>query len=341
MGAGTFFLFNGTGAVNFFFVLSGFVLCREYFRTGDVNKLKIAVFKRYPRLVGPVLCTTIVSWLLFHFNLYYFYDASRVSGSPWLASFASSGWTPEFHPSLTGALNQGISTFFTGHSSYNSNLWTMKPEFMGSMVIFMISAFIFAIISFENLVVSLVLFSIWGLFFYIHLFPFILGVFLSAYVLKYEIKITFPISITLILIGVYLLGYSIPERDYYWVSYFIDKGFAREDLVTIINSLGSLLLIFAIISNRTIYGVLNKSSFSYLGRLSFPLYLTHTLVICSFSSFMYIFLQDQIFNNNFLLQFLFFSTLVVSIMVSIPFVLFDEIWVKKINYIFKRKFSTR
>jgi peptidoglycan/LPS O-acetylase OafA/YrhL len=50
-----FAFINGTGAVNFFFVLSGLVLYWGFFRTGDIKKLKIALLKRLPRLAAPVL----------------------------------------------------------------------------------------------------------------------------------------------------------------------------------------------------------------------------------------------------------------------------------------------
>jgi peptidoglycan/LPS O-acetylase OafA/YrhL len=66
-----YIFFNGTGAVYFFFVLSGFVLCWSYFHTGNLNLLKVALFKRLPRLAAPVLITTCTSFMLFYFGLYF------------------------------------------------------------------------------------------------------------------------------------------------------------------------------------------------------------------------------------------------------------------------------
>src|SRR5690242_11784453 len=48
-------LVNGTAAVLFFFVLSGFVLTRRYFATGDAMILARGAVKRWPRLAGLVL----------------------------------------------------------------------------------------------------------------------------------------------------------------------------------------------------------------------------------------------------------------------------------------------
>ena len=96
LGSPLFVFLNGTGAVYFFFVLSGFVLCWSFFGNGDLERLKLAFFKRLPRLMGAVTVTTVGSYLLFRLGLYQFQEAARLSGSPWLATFANSGWTPRF-----------------------------------------------------------------------------------------------------------------------------------------------------------------------------------------------------------------------------------------------------
>lgn len=169
---------NGTGAVHFFFVLSGFVLCWAYFNSGDVNRLKEGFFKRLPRLAGPVLLTTIASFFLFYFGAYYFEGASKISGSTWLASFGGA-LRPDFQPSLYEAIKQGLTTFVTGYANYNINLWTMKPEFIGSIIVFMAAAFITIVLSFNYLAITFLIFAIWAFGVYPDIFPFIAGIFLS------------------------------------------------------------------------------------------------------------------------------------------------------------------
>lgn len=144
---------NGTGAVHFFFVLSGFVLCWAYFRTGEISRLKEGFIKRWPRLAAPVLITTITSFSLFYFNFYYFENAGKLSQSVWLSTFGGA-LKPDFHPSLFEAIKQGLTTFITGDPNYNINLWTMKPEFMGSMVVFTTAAFISLVLSYQFLLIS-------------------------------------------------------------------------------------------------------------------------------------------------------------------------------------------
>src|SRR5690348_3116873 len=70
-GTPLYFLFNGTSSVMFFFTLSGFVLTLKYFKTTDPGVITSGAAKRYFRLLGPVLVTILISFLLFAFHLYY------------------------------------------------------------------------------------------------------------------------------------------------------------------------------------------------------------------------------------------------------------------------------
>lgn len=106
--------FSGDAAVNFFFVLSGFVLCWSYFHSKDQASLKRSIIKRWPRLAGPVLVTTMVSYCLFKLDAFHFSEAAQLTKSPWLATFAFAGWTPEFEPNIFKAMIQGLTTFFQG-----------------------------------------------------------------------------------------------------------------------------------------------------------------------------------------------------------------------------------
>ena len=326
---------NGTGAVHFFFVLSGFVLCWAYFKTGDLNRLKEGFFKRLPRLAAPVLITTISSFFLFYFGLYYFESASKVTESQWLATFGFA-LKPDFHPSLHQAIFQGLGTFITGDANYNVNLWTMKPEFMGSMVVFMTAAFISLVLSFEYLLISFFLLSIWALGIYGDIFPFIAGIFLSASLAKHQPKIKTPAAIFAILLGIFLLGYAIPDKNYLWFKYLNYLEIQPAKIEIIVHSIGSSLIIFAIMANSKIYNFLNNRFCNYLGVFSFPLYLVHTLVICSLVSYAYLFLNESNYSQNLIIPSLFGITLVASILASIPLIIFDKFWLNLINRFTKR-----
>lgn len=167
--------------MNFFFVLSGFVLCWSYFHSRDHASLKRSVIKRWPRLAGPVLITTLASYCLFKLGAYHFSEAALLTKSPWLGTFALSGWTPEFTPNIFKAIIQGITTFFSGDATYNSNLWTMQPEFLGSLVVFLLGALIVSIFSLQYVILLAPLFLVWALGTNMYFFPFVLGLFLAAW----------------------------------------------------------------------------------------------------------------------------------------------------------------
>lgn len=324
-----FVFFNGTGAVAFFFTLSGFVLCWSYFNHENPNKLLLAFLKRFPRLAGIVTITTIASYLLFKLGLYYFYEASQVTKSPWLATFAYGHWVPEFEPSFIGALVQGLTTFFTGQAHYNSNLWTMKPEFLGSMIVYMLAGFIANILRYRYLSYAFVVLSLSAIGYNLNIFPFVVGAFLSSCLAKNRIQIPGIASALFIVAGLYMLGYSIPEKAYRWVAFFPEtiKGYFPIALPT----LGSICIIFATMTNRKVFQSLNGQLFKILGKLSFPLYLVHILVICSISSYLYLKMISMGYEIQLILLIVFAATVVISVSVSLPLSRFDDWWVKFVS----------
>jgi len=323
-----FAIFNGTGAVGFFFTLSGFVLCWSYFHHEDQKKLLLAFLKRFPRLVAIVTVTTIASYFLFKLNLYYFREASELTSSPWLAAFAF-GLTPDFEPVFLKALFQGVTTFFTGAANYNTNLWTMKPEFFGSMIVYMLACFISVILGHRHLLYALAVISISALFYNDLIFPFVVGAFLSASLAKRKSEVRFLTSIGLIVLGLYLLGYMLPEKSY--IVFSVLPHSVMEHSQTLFHTLGSICIIFATMSNRTIFNSLNGRFFAGIGKISFPLYLVHTLIICSLSSYAYIRLMSNGFSNPTSLTIVFAVTAVTSITLAVPLSRFDDWWVKRVD----------
>ncbi|TPG78819.1 acyltransferase family protein [Pseudomonas arsenicoxydans] len=328
-----FALFNGTAAVGFFFTLSGFVLCWSYFNHESPQKLLLAFLKRFPRLAAIVTISTVASYCLFKLNFYYFHEASKLSLSPWLATFAN-GWKPEFEPSFWEALWQGMTTFFTGEVNYNTNLWTMKFEFFGSLIVFMLACFISAILEYRYLIYAFLVISISALFYNTFMLPFVAGTFLSVYLAKNKHEIPLHTSIALIIFGLYMLGYMIPEKSYAWASAIPD--IMKVHTQTLLHTLGSACIIFATMSNQKVFKTLNGKFLRGIGKISFPLYLIHTLVICSLSSYVYVKLAAYGMSNTKSLIIVFIVTATTSIALAIPLSRFDDWWVKQVNAITRK-----
>jgi peptidoglycan/LPS O-acetylase OafA/YrhL len=337
IGSPFYFVFNGAAAVAFFFTLSGFVLCWSYFNDPDPRKLQLAFFKRYPRLVGLVVLTNILSYLLFKFDLYYFSPAAEVSKSGWLATFTNSGWTTEFKPSFVGAVSQGLTTFFTGKVSYNTNLWTMKEEFFGSLYVYMLACFIVVVLGSRYLLIAGLLFVTATMFYSHAMMPFVVGVFFCALCVQKKPQLSYFNALLVIFVSLYLLGFREPIKSFAWLGFL--KGVAPHLVETLIQTIGSCGLILAVIGNQRVFNSLSGKLFALIGKLSFPLYLIHTLVICSVSSFVFLILAKQGYATNQVLVLTFAVTTVLSVVISVVLYKFDDWWVSQVNAGAKKFFS--
>ena len=114
-------LFNGNTAVRLFLVISGFVLCRSFFATGDKSRLKKSASKRYFRLMPTVLVVNMVIWLAMVLGLYQNGPAAALAGSEeWFAGFNA------FAPSFVQMLKESLyGCFLFGTNKYNGVLWTL------------------------------------------------------------------------------------------------------------------------------------------------------------------------------------------------------------------------
>ena len=124
---------QGSLAVCIFFVLSGFVMSAAAQRP---EQLALRCFKRYLRLGLPMLAAAFAAWLL----LLVFPTASRdlvpLTGSPWAGQYSR----PQV-PFWYVPIDSLARPFLRRHSYLDTSLWTMQPELVGSLAIFLIYAF--------------------------------------------------------------------------------------------------------------------------------------------------------------------------------------------------------
>ena len=78
------FLYSGDAAVFVFFVLSGYVLSYAILKSPEqfLNKIKMMMVKRYPRLMIPALTSCLIFWVVLKFSEF---DSSHVGA--WLQAF--------------------------------------------------------------------------------------------------------------------------------------------------------------------------------------------------------------------------------------------------------------
>ena len=322
---GSFFfvLMNGNGAVNVFFVLSGFVLSRKFFLDHDRSFIIKNALRRYPRLALPVLVSVLFSYLLFHFGFYHFSEAAKISGSPWLAKFGYAYETP-FQPSLWEALKQGaFLTFFRGDASYNSSLWTMKFEFYGSFMIFGACLLLGEVKALKK-APTIYLFAVMTLMawyaspWYI---AFVAGLFIAATMPQGGWRIIDGLPLyakgLLIIMSLYLLGFLQAQGIY---------GIFGKANVIFVNVIGSVILVTLLANIKLHEKLLSLAQF--LGALSFPLYLIHIPVLFSLICWVYL---NSVSMGIFTLAWMIPFALIVSTIAALPLILINQYWLNFLN----------
>jgi peptidoglycan/LPS O-acetylase OafA/YrhL len=278
-----FGLIHGPAAVTFFFVLSGYVLTRKYLVAGDSAILVRSAVKRWPRLAGPTTAAVLISWSLFALGLYRFEEAAHITGSPWLARFGYAFDQP-FLPSLWDALAQGaFYTFFRGDAFYDSSLWTMRYEFIGSFVAFGLALLVYPLRHEKPWVAAALIMVALLICHYVSplyaAFP--IGLALAAFIPAERAAL--PVSAMLLMLGgaVYFWGYTGSEVGAFAP---VAKLAPRGTPPAYLHVLGSVLVILAAESSPLLRKALSGRWAALLGELSFPLYLVHILVLCSLGS---------------------------------------------------------
>lgn len=312
-GTPLYILANGTGAVAFFFVLSGFVLTQSFYRRFTVAEFAASVLKRLPRLMLPAALSIAIGAAILIMLPETYRAAGQITGSQWLATFANAKFPQNFVPSFTDAAQHSLLVFILpNHFEYNSNLWTMVYEFYGSLLVFALAAISVVIIrDNQRRVVTL------------HILVGILCIPASRFL---------PFVIGSLLAFLYVHRRN-PFRLPRWVSIALLLGAIAGFCV---NNWGAL--VFA--SSATMILLLGIPSLAnrlsgpigvFLGVLSFPLYLVHVLVLLSVTSTAYLALTDYGVARWVILLACLVTTWAVSLAAALPLVVVERKWVKWIN----------
>lgn len=313
-----FILINGGAAVVFFFVLSGFVLTVRALATGDSLQITTGLIKRWPRLAIPITISTLVSWVFFYFDLYDFKDAGALSGSPWLSRFSYATEVP-YDRSIIDAISQGLFfTFFRGDSYFNSSLWTIRYEFIGSLIVFSLAYFMISI-----KMRGMLIFYLWSMVFIVcfyispYYISFLLGLLISM-IYPYVRGQRAAIMISCCFAGLFCISYVAPVGPF-----VVFEGIGN----IYIQSVGAGLIIIAC-AEITPRGLFLKGA-RLLGEMSFPLYLMHIPMLASVGSAVY----KANFHDNAVLAAYYATaiTIVFSVLAAYPVLIINNIWIKILN----------
>tara|TARA_B110000503_G_C7098330_1_gene392653 strand:- start:405 stop:1472 length:1068 start_codon:yes stop_codon:yes gene_type:complete len=322
--AGIFLKFISSGhfAVVIFFVVSGYALS-----VGNLDlvkrKLALSAASRYFRLMIPILITSLIAYLLLKLNLMFNLEVATTpeKSSGWLGTFY------KFDASIEDVIMFSFYDVFFKYDSdktYNSILWIMQIEIAGS---FMIYAYLAIFRATEKIHWKVVLPLTTALF----VAKPLLSCFLIGYIIA-EINKKYN--------GDYLLSFlKIKNIEIFFISLFLISAtlstyFRSNDYEACF--LASCIVL-SVSFSRNLKSFFSNRLSNYLGRISFPLYLIQTPIICSWSSFLYLKLPalgfDMITSNLINL----FSTVALSLLSAtllLPIEKLSIIYSKKIARVF-------
>lgn len=308
-------LYSGGFSVSVFFVLSGYVLSRKHFQTGDTSWIPQAAAKRYLRLGIPVFAAVMLCFIWSTIGAFPD-DRSGPAGS-----LIAQAYTEPM--TILRALSDGIyGTLLLGHARFDYVLWTVQIEFFGSIALFGFLA-LFG----RSRLCALYAAVLTGFL----LFPSVNnGVhyacfFAGAFIHKWRVPSMRPFAPLIFALGFWLGGYHWQSSSYSWVAYLANQVQAvgiKLNWPIFIPAVGAVLLTWSLTFDGPMQRLFSRRPLRWLGLISFSLYLTHSFVLTTIGPVMFRITPAADYQ---LIAWLATGAVVVaSLSVSVPFTYIDK-----------------
>lgn len=256
-------LWNGQLPVCIFFVLSGYVLTKRYFATGDGENIRSQAARRYIRLGVPVFASVMLAYVVSQSGAYGTQDATAITHSQWLVQNAT------HHVRLIAALKIGVyAAMLQNHIELNRVLWTMRVELIGSMLIFA-----YCLLAGRRHVIASATYAVLVVSFAPRDWPYYIAFLIGAHIGRASAP-----SSRVLLYAIGLAGYliaSTPLTSDVWL--WLPAAIPRLAVASV---LGGALIVYAIRFGIGSW-LLRSRPVQFLGRISYPLYLIHLTVLLS------------------------------------------------------------
>lgn len=299
-------LFSGNFAVRLFLVMSGYVLCLGYYRSGDKSRLVKSGKKRYIRLLPPILITNVLTCLLMLAGAYHHVTVAELTGSAWLAGFN------RCEPRLLDAVLEAVfGCFFLGTNQFNGVLWTIPYLFLGALLVYGLAWLMgdkkWRYIVYAVLGAALFLTDYAGVFF---------GFVLCDVVYTQEKLVSWLkkqkwLLWVMFFAGFYLASYPSAGAHLEGTIY----GIIPVVMVVPFHLAGALLLVASVVLLEPLQRFFSAGLFVKLGEISYSFYLVHFPVIATVGCFLFETLYEKLPYN--LLTFVTFAaTTAVTVGIS-------------------------
>nr|MBQ8253567.1 acyltransferase [Lachnospiraceae bacterium] len=302
-------LIGGKFAVRIFLVISGFFVGYRFFLTGDRRSLTAGAVKKYFRLVFPILTANIAIYACMKLGLYMNGEATAMAGSRVFA-----GNYNQFTPSLLGAVKEAVwGCFLTGENQYNGPIWCMTYEFLGTLLVAAVLSLV------GNSKVRYVVYAVM-------LVIFMRSDFLAVICGMMVCDLTYRqpawlkkltgqkwLMWLMLLAGIFLGSYpSIGERLEGTVYALLPPH------VMFYYAIAAACILFALLHLKAPQKVLGVKALTWLHTYSYAFFLTHFMVLCTFSCGFYLAFREKMNYHvlaavNYVLSFA--LTLAISVLV--------------------------
>ncbi|MES4613988.1 MAG: acyltransferase family protein [Ewingella sp.] len=305
---------NGTVAVMIFFILSGDSLSISFFKDRDEKKLAPILLKRYFRLTFIILLTALIVYLTMKLGLTFNKQAGAILNSKeWLGSFLN------FTPNINTVFSYSLSNVYIRQGdNYNPFFWTMSVELIGSYFLLL---YLFCYNHIKN--ANLICFGI-------YIFLAIIGSYISLFFVgmllcslrrdgflkTLEQRIGTLLNLSLLAI-LFIISSIV------FIKYYLQGHSELEDLYFVICP-AMLLLVY---SNKPLKNILSMRFFNFLGKISYPLYAIHFVVLTTVFS--------GIISTYPLSKFQIMMLAVCCIVLAIILAIFIEMW----EYLYLKRLS--
>lgn len=282
-------LISGSFAVNLFFVLSGYILTFKYFRAPDLQAMVRRILGRWPRLLIPAGVSTICYFLVAQVYPRYcdtqFLPALRVTGSH---SLLPAGICLSSESNLAGLLDNLFwrPWFLVPDFSllYNDVLWTMYVELSGSFIAMFVAIITATMASRRVGVVSILLVALVVLFAFspgygIYFSMFLTGTavaFIDSWSPSFQ-GFSYLARPVIFAFAIFLGGYNGSGFSSIFTLFRPETVYIPGAIL--ITGFGAFLFFLSVLKSHKIGYLFALHPMLFLGRISFSLYLMHSLVI--------------------------------------------------------------
>lgn len=262
-------LSNASYPLYIFFALISFIPTYNFFQTRKSVFFHHQIYKRYFRLMPPVLACTLIGYFLWQANWNYNLQLAPLTNSSWVLALIPGNL------SLTDALKSGLfMAFINGDGRYNSVLWCMNIILIGSYLTYLFLA-VFAKTKGRFAVYLIASFFCFK-------FPdytaFLCGILAADFLTHVKLPLTVNTG------GLYVAAGFI-------IGNFPIVVYLPQVPNSLMYGIGALFISVGCFGTIVFQKALSGSILTYFGKISFPLILTHFFVMQTFSFGLFVYLN--------------------------------------------------